>query len=153
MHKKEQLMKEKVKTKRVPGKNGGARDGAGRKQFAPTDSERRQVARFSGCGLPQPQIAALVRDGISEDTLFKYFGKELKLGKAQANSKVAQTLFDKAVGGDTTSMIWWTKTQMRWSEVHHLEHTSPDGSMTPKSALDATKLSDSALEEILAAKK
>ena len=31
------------------------------------------------------------------------------------------------------------------------EHTSPDGSMTPKSAIDASKLSTSALAEILAA--
>jgi hypothetical protein len=31
------------------------------------------------------------------------------------------------------------------------EHTSPDGSMTPKAAIDASKLSTSALAEILAA--
>lgn len=33
-----------------------------------------------------------------------------------------------------------------------VDHTSSDGSMTPKSALDVSKLSDSALAEILAAK-
>jgi len=36
------------------------------------------------------------------------------------------------VGGDTTAMIWWSKTQMRWAETQKLEHTSPDGSMSPQ---------------------
>jgi hypothetical protein len=32
------------------------------------------------------------------------------------------------VGGDTTSLIWWTKTQMRWSETIKQELTGEDGS-------------------------
>jgi len=31
------------------------------------------------------------------------------------------------VGGDTTSLIWWTKTQMRWAETVKQEHTGADG--------------------------
>jgi hypothetical protein len=34
-------------------------------------------------------------------------------------------LFQKATGGDTTAMIWWSKTQMRWSE--RIELTGADG--------------------------
>jgi hypothetical protein len=71
------------------------------------------------------QIAILVRDGISVDTLRAHFETELKSGKAKANGQIAQTLFQKAMGGDTTAQIWWTKSQMRWSERHEI--TGADG--------------------------
>ena len=131
---------------------GGARPGAGRPPFVPTEQERKQVEAMSGYGLPIDQIAVLVRDGIHVETLRAHFSQELISGKAKANGQVGKTLFQKVMSGDTTAMIWWTKTQMRWAETHRLEHTSPDGSMTPKPALDVTKLSDSALAEILAAR-
>ena len=142
------LKKEAVKR----GKNGGARPGAGRPAFEPTDHERKQVEAMAGYGVPFEQIAALIRGGISIDTLRSHFSSELISGKAKANAQVGKGVFQKAMSGDTTAMIWWTKTQMRWAETHRLEHTSPDGSMTPKPALDVTKLSDSALAEILAAR-
>jgi len=100
---------------------GGAREGAGRKRFIPTAAERRQVESMAGFGVPIESIAALVRDGISHETLRDRFAKELAQGKAKANAKVGQTLFQKAIAGDTTSLIWWTKTQMRWSETHRHE--------------------------------
>jgi len=134
------------------GKNGGARPGAGRPAFEPTDYDRKQVEAMAGYGVPFEQIAALIRGGISIDTLRSHFSSELISGKAKANAQVGKGVFQKAMAGDTTAMIWWTKTQMRWAETHRLEHTSPDGSMTPKPALDVSKLSDAALAEILAAK-
>ena len=36
-------------------------------------------------------------------------------------------LFQKATSGDTTSLIWWTKTQMKWSETVKAEVTGADG--------------------------
>lgn len=110
-----------------PTQNGGAREGAGRKPFEPTDAERKQVEAMSGYGLPFEQIAILVRDGIDADTLRKYFSKELLAGKAKANSGVGRTLYQKAMGGDTTAMIWWSKTQMRWAETQKHELTGADG--------------------------
>jgi hypothetical protein len=109
------------------GGNGGAREGSGRKPFDPTEKERKQVESMSGFGVPIDQIAALVRDGISVDTLTKYFERELINGKAKANSQVGQTLFQKATSGDTTAAIWWSKTQMRWKETQQHEHTGADG--------------------------
>jgi len=110
-----------------PGQNGGARPGAGRPAFIPTDAERKQVEAMSGYGLPIEQIAVLVRDGIDADTLRKHFSQELISGKAKANSGVGRTLFQKAMGGDTAAMIWWSKTQMRWKEVQQHEITGADG--------------------------
>ena len=58
--------------------NGGAREGAGRPAFEPTDAERKQVEALSGYGLPIDQIGALVRDGISVDNLRSHFNLELQ---------------------------------------------------------------------------
>lgn len=89
---------------------------AGRPQFEPTDEERKQVEALSGFGLPHDHIAVLIRGGIDSDTLKKHFKQELVIGKAKANSQVGKTLFQKATGGDTSAMIWWSKTQMGWKE-------------------------------------
>lgn len=122
--KKQQLEKSDVKKSNG---HGGARPGAGHPPFQPTDSERKQVEAMSGYGLPIEQIAVLVRGGIDSDTLRKHFATELIAGKAKANSGVGRTLFQKAMGGDTAAMIWWSKTQMRWKEVQQHELTGVDG--------------------------
>jgi hypothetical protein len=109
------------------GPNGGARPGAGRPEFEPTDAERKQVEALSGYGLPIEQIAVLVRDGIHVDTLRAHFATELVSGKGKANGQVGKTLFQKAMGGDTAAMIWWSKTQMRWAETQKHEVTGADG--------------------------
>ena len=91
----------------------------------PTDESRKMVESTSGLGLPHEQIAILV--GIDDKTLRKYYRTELDTGKAKANGQIAKTLFSKAVAGDTTSLIWWTKSQMRWSETVKNEVTGADG--------------------------
>ena len=106
---------------------GGAMPGAGRPAFEPTDAERKQVEALSGYGLPIDQIGALVRNGIHVDTLRAHFGPELVAGKSKANAQVGKNLFQKATGGDTTAMIWWSKTQMRWAETQKHEVTGADG--------------------------
>ena len=93
-----------------------------RPRFKPTDEERKMVETMSGYGVPFAQIAALTGGGIDEDTLNKHFKRELVQGKAKANSKVGQTLYQKATGGDTSAMIWWSKTQMGWKETQVQEH-------------------------------
>lgn len=91
----------------------------------PTDDTRRLVESSSGLGLPHESIAVLV--GIDDKTLRKYYRSELDMGKAKANGQIAKTLYSKAVAGDTTSLIWWTKSQMRWSETVRNEVTGADG--------------------------
>lgn len=108
-------------------RRGGARPGAGRPAFVPTDAERKQVEALSGYGLPMEQIAVLVRNGIHIDTLRTHFQQQLGTGKAKANAQVGKTLFQRAISGDTTAMIWWSKTQMKWTEVQRHELTGADG--------------------------
>lgn len=106
----------------------------GRKQLQPTPEDRKLVETLSGFGVPFAQIAALTCGGIDEDTLNKHFRTEMVQGKAKTNAKVGQSLFQKAIGGDTSAMIWWSKTQMRWSETKVIDHKSTDGSMSPEAA-------------------
>ena len=95
------------------------------KAHEPTDETRRLVESSSGLGLPHEQIGILV--GIDDKTLRKYYRHELDMGKAKANGQIAKTLYSKAISGDTTSLIWWTKAQMRWSETVKNELTGADG--------------------------
>ena len=122
-------------TEKPKGKNGGAREGSGRKPFEPTAREREQVEAMAGYGVPHDQIACLVRDGIHHETLYKYFRKDLDQGKAKANAKIGQTLFQQAVNGNTSAAIWWSKSQMGWRETNNMNHTSDDGTMTPKAEI------------------
>jgi predicted transcriptional regulator len=91
----------------------------------PTPETQKLVESSSGLGLPHESIAVLV--GIDDKTLRKYYRHELDMGKAKANGQIAKTLYSKAVAGDTTSLIWWTKSQMRWSETVKNEVTGADG--------------------------
>jgi hypothetical protein len=55
-----------------------------------------------------------------------------KRGRAETIGKVAQSLIQDALDGDTTSRIFFLKTQGGWRETTKVDHTSSDGSMSPK---------------------
>ena len=94
--------------------------------------------------------SALVRKGINVDTLRAHFAEELISGKAKANSQVGRTLFQKATSGDTTAMIWWTKTQMKWSETQKVEHSGVDGAPIAMATMDLKGLNDTELAQMQA---
>ena len=93
----------------------------------PTEKTRALVKRSAGLGLPMANICALVGH-IDIKTLNKHYAEEIGIGRAEANATVADSLFNKVKSGDVTSMIWWTKTQMKWSETVKQELTGADGS-------------------------
>lgn len=102
-------------------KVGGPRPGSGRPAFKPTDEQRALVEQLAGYGLPEHQIAALVAIDCDADTLRKHFRQELAQGRAKANTEIARTLYQKAMAGDTASLIWWTKAQMRWTSLQQIQ--------------------------------
>jgi hypothetical protein len=84
-------------------------------------------------GIPQEQIVTVLRsskrkdaDGIASDvpgakhitskTLRKHFRQELDTAAIEANAQIAGSLFQKARGGDTISMIFWLKVRAGWKE-------------------------------------
>ena len=99
-------------------------------------------------GTTQADIARVL--DIDEKTLRKYYRDELDLAKAKANATIGGALFNRAKSGDTSAMIFWMKTQAGWREKTDINHTSEDGTMTPKAGIDTSKLSTEALAEIMA---
>ena len=94
-------------------------------EHIPNAENKRLVETSAGLGLPHEQIGALI--GIDDKTLRKHYRVELDLGKAKASAQIAKTLFNKAQGGDTTALIWWTKAQMKWAETQKQEISGADG--------------------------
>jgi hypothetical protein len=113
------------------GKSGGKRIGAGRSTFKATEEQKDLVMQLAAFGLRHVDIALFVKNAngqsISEPTLLKNFKNELTTGKLKANVKVAQTLYKKAIGGDTTSIIFWLKSQAGWKDTQRVEVTGNSG--------------------------
>ncbi len=106
----------------------------GRPPHAPTEESRKQVADMISFGITRPDVAKCL--SISEDTLLKYYANELATAAQNANSKVAGRLFQKAMDGDTASMIFWLKTRARWSESVNLNHTVAEAQLTDREILE-----------------
>lgn len=95
-----------------------------------TDAQRQEVETLAAVltqdqiadyfGMSRPTFAALMeRD---EDISLRY-----KRGKARAIGSIAQSLITKARAGDTTSMIFFLKTQAGWREVQQHEVSGTNG--------------------------
>ena len=100
---------------------GGKREGAGAPPHEPTKASRDAVRLYAAMGTPQEDIGRLLK--IDVKTLYKYYREELDLGLVAANAQIGGALFKKAMGGDTTAMIFWLKTRARWSEKQEIEHS------------------------------
>ena len=114
-----------------------------------TDAQKAEVETLAAV-LTAEQVADYF--GIGRRTFYTMMQRDeeiaarYKKGKARAIGAIAQGLINKARGGDTTSMIFFLKTQAGWRETSKIEHTVPEA----PSSLDLTVLSDEALEEMLA---
>lgn len=103
-----------------------------------TEDQRREVETLAAL-LNQEQIADYL--GISRTTFHNICNRDpevherYKRGKARAIAHVAQGLLQKARGGDTTSSIFYLKTQAGWRETERLEHAGRiDGTADPLTA-------------------
>ena len=90
--------------------------------------------------------AALKRDG--NVGFSDYFAKKSANGKASLRRKQ----FSVANEGNPTMLIWLGKQWLGQSEKQELDLKSADGSMSPKSCIDTSKLSTETLKELMAAK-
>ncbi len=135
---------------KTPKKTTKKRDGVGGRAYRFSKKERERVEALAGFGVPHRDICLLIRDGISTATLHKYFKAELHRGKAKANAKISQTLFQQAQEGNLSAAIFWAKTQMGWSERHRIEHSTPpkgDGEMRVK--LEPADMTDEQLVALI----
>lgn len=104
--------------------------GPGQPKKTLSDAQRAEVETLSAV-LSVEQMSAYF--GISHDTFTAMCEREpeilraYKRGKAKAIENVAQGLVQKALSGDTTSAIFFLKTQARWRETERHEITGADG--------------------------
>ena len=97
-----------------------------RKPHEPNEKDRRLIESMAGHGIPVADIARVI--GIAEGTLRKYYGEELDTGQTKANSMVAQSLYQKAIGngnGAVAACIFWLKVRAKWVEPRPWEEPVP----------------------------
>lgn len=109
----------------VKGRSGGARKGAGRTSFKPTDEHRITVEQLAACGTNQEQIARCL--GVTVPTLTKHFSDELANGLERALATVAQGVLRRAILGDNAASFFFLKCRGGWSERQRVELTGKDG--------------------------
>lgn len=86
-----------------------------RSAHQPTEATRATVEALAGvAGLRQAEVAAYI--GITEKTLRRHYRGELDRATVTAVAKVAESLFQKAIGGDVTAMIFWLKARAGWTD-------------------------------------
>ena len=125
----------------------------GRRPLTLTDAQKAEVETLAAV-LTTEQIADFF--GIGRTTFWSMMQRDeeiaerYKKGKARAIGAIAQGLIAKARGGDTTSMIFYLKTQAGWRETASLElNCSPEDSAR---TLDVSGLSNGTLRELLEAR-
>ncbi len=105
---------------KAPSDNRGAPKGAfGNQPHERSDDIARKVQHCISIGLTQEQTASVC--GVSVDTLARHYKPDLEFGAAHVNAKIGAKLFEKAMKGDTTALIWWTKARMGWKGTDSLE--------------------------------
>lgn len=89
----------------------------GRRSHTPEPAGRRQVEAMAAYGVPEADIARVL--GIDPKTLRKHYRDELDTGSIKANSRIAESLYKKAMGDgpqSVTACIFWLKTRAQWKE-------------------------------------
>lgn len=84
------------------------------KKHIPTDQNRKMIERLKAGGLNHAQIAYVLE--INEDTLEKYYPKELKDGKSKLDAFVVGKLFNLINDNDRACIMFYLKTRCGWKE-------------------------------------
>lgn len=73
------------------------------------DKTNAVVKALSSYGMPHDRIATYI--GISKNTLYKYYKPVLDTAQIDKIMRVSDSLYQSAIEGNTTSMIFFLKTQ------------------------------------------
>lgn len=91
-----------------------------------------ELETMAGFRIPMEHIAAIF--SMSKDTLERLAKKDdavraaIERGRAKASAMIWQGLYQQAITGNTTALIFWMKTQEGVRETDRLELTGKDGS-------------------------
>lgn len=86
----------------------------GQNKHIPTAQNIKDVSLMVKCGVQTKYIAAEI--GISEPTLFVHYKVVMDQARATAHKNIGLSIYNKALSGDTAAQIWYSKTQMGWSD-------------------------------------
>lgn len=92
---------------------------AGAPSHEPTAHTKEIVKLHAAVGTPQEIIASIIE--IDPKTLRKHYRRELDLSLAQANAQIGGKLYNKAMQGDTASIIFWLKTRAGFKETNAVD--------------------------------
>lgn len=109
----------------------------------PTAETRKLVHTLAGYGVTHEDIAATLE--ISQPTLRKYYSEDMAKGDAIAKGKIGEKVYEKAMAGDTTMLIFLAKVRLGFKETVRNELTGVNGGpirtingeMSPKEAAEA----------------
>lgn len=131
------------------GKRGAVHPNKGKYHEWTTPEGLTIVQGWARDGLSNKQIAKNI--GISEVTFYEWqnkhskFSKAVKKGKEVIDREVENALFNRAIEGDATSMIFWLKNRkpQEWNDRRQVEHS---GTMN-NNISNFTNVSDETLKE------
>lgn len=115
-----------------------------------TDDQIKEVETLAPY-LTAEQIAGHL--GVARQTFFDIKKRDERVelafqrGKSKAVATVAKNLVQRANSGSDVAAIFYLKTRGGWKETQAVEHTSPDGSMTPKTLDDFYKINNAPKSE------
>ena len=119
----------------------------GRPKFVVTKEMCERAEAYASQGLTSEQIALAL--GIGESTLydkqneFKEFGEAIKRGRGTGIQRVTNKLYEKALEGDNTAMIFYLKNRAGWQDKIEKETI-----IEQKQIIDLTRISDNELSKL-----
>jgi hypothetical protein len=103
-------------------------------EYIPTEALRQRVCDLVMSGAAIYIICEIL--DINDDTLRKYYGKEIKTAKAVAIERMGKTVYTQGLEGDRHSQALYLKTQgasQGWVEKQVIETTNVDDTLELKS--------------------
>ena len=116
--------------------------------YVPSDTDRTFVERAVMAGTPIEKIAECLN--LHDDTLRKHFRYEIMTGRERLKGDAMRVVVDSLTDNSLDAAKFVLGRVAGWTEKSAVDLSSSDRSMSPKPALDVSRLSPEALAEIVA---
>ena len=118
------------------------------RSYKVNEADRTFVERAVMAGTPIEKIAECLN--LHDDTLRKHFRYEIMTGRERLKGDAIRVLADSLTDNSLDAAKFVLGRVAGWTEKSVVDNTSSDKSMSPKAALDLSRLSPEALAEIVA---
>ena len=116
--------------------------------YKASDADRTFVERAVMAGTPIEKIAECLN--LHDDTLRKHFRYEIMTGRERLKGDAMRVVVDSLTDNSLDAAKFVLGRVAGWTEKSAVDLSSSDRSMSPKPALDVSRLSPEALAEIVA---